>query len=45
VAVGLFGGMEPSGPGRPERRDLRGWGAISTWAGKVLDRAEATVYA
>jgi menaquinone-dependent protoporphyrinogen oxidase len=44
VAVDLFDEIDPSRD-RPERYDPRGWDAISTWAGNVLARAEATVNA
>jgi menaquinone-dependent protoporphyrinogen oxidase len=45
VAIGLFGGMDPPGPGHSERRDLRDWTAINAWARRVLASVEATVYA
>jgi menaquinone-dependent protoporphyrinogen oxidase len=45
VAVGLFGGMDPVGHGRRERRDLRDWIAIEAWARWVIAHAEAPVYA
>ena len=40
VAVGLFGGVDPTGRRRTVRRDLRDWTEIGTWTRKVLAAAQ-----
>lgn len=40
AAVALFGGADPAGRGRADRRDLRDWTEIGAWTRKVLAAAE-----
>jgi len=39
VMVTVFGGVDPPGPGKRPRRDLRDWQAIHTWATDTLATA------
>src|SRR5690349_16792724 len=39
VAIGLFGGADPAGRARAERRDLRDWTEIGAWMRNVLASA------
>lgn len=39
VAVTVFGGVDPPGRTKRQRRDMRDWDAIRDWAQLVLERA------
>ncbi|WIX98519.1 flavodoxin domain-containing protein [Amycolatopsis mongoliensis] len=39
VAVAVFGGVDPPGRTKRERRDMRDWDAIRDWARQVLEQA------
>jgi len=40
IAIGLFGGADPAGRGRPDRRDLRDWTVIGAWTRNLLASAQ-----